>query len=608
MAKLGRITFVALDGAPPTGQVLDRLPPPSAVLNVVKQTFEPFLDDTGDVRTWDGLATLAAPATGLHLVYVYGHAWLTESGPEVSWQVDVASVVDGSAALAARLRAPASADQTLMVLDCCHAAAFDAHLPADSSPRLIVYACGASEKAIALVQEQATRLSLALAAESVKAGSVFDLVRAVANVSERLDGDGVLRGQSVTYRMHGSAVRLDRGAVSARGARETAVARVRNALIAAGAVFAALLTVAAWFYWSHVLIEVDLANLATIASNIHLVVQTEDPSGNAETLVSDQAVGQGSLVRIWAPASDLVLRVRADYADGAERALNVHVVLSPSFELGRKRLGFYMPAADEVRAHPKMAFVPATPWFHGREREARTSEKAFWIDLRPPTVDQYAPIADRLLASGALKADNSFLLRWRQRSAAIDAVGLQQIRPLAKDLGAIFGVIAAASSTQVEAPGDIVVGTGELPCAQCPAPMTRLEAEAYCASRSLRLPTDLEWELAVRGVDGRDYPWGNRFDQSRANVPGLPEKGAPSPSLKPVDAYPNERSPFGLVDTVGNAGDWVVNESSSYERVYMGATYRFNPEDATAFRMLPVTESDALVREITARCVADLGR
>jgi hypothetical protein len=30
----------------------------------------------------------------------------------------------------------------------------------------------------------------------------------------------------------------------------------------------------------------------------------------------------------------------------------------------------------------------------------------------------------------------------------------------------------------------------------------------------------------------------------------------------------------------------------SYERVYMGATYRFNPEDTTAFRMLPVTDSD----------------
>src|SRR4029078_10645428 len=107
----------------------------------------------------------------------------------------------------------------------------------------------------------------------------------------------------------------------------------------------------------------------------------------------------------------------------------------------------------------------------------------------------------------------------------------------------------------VAAPGDIVVGLGDLPCPRCPAPMTRHEAEIYCASRSMRLPTDLEWELAVRGVDGRVYPWGNLFDPSRANVPGLPAAGAPPPALKPVDAYADQLSPFGLMDTVGNAGD-----------------------------------------------------
>ena len=32
-------------------------------------------------------------------------------------------------------------------------------------------------------------------------------------------------------------------------------------------------------------------------------------------------------------------------------------------------------------------------------------------------------------------------------------------------------------------------------------------------------------------------------------MPGLPEKGQPGPSLKPVDAYRNELSPFGLIDT-----------------------------------------------------------
>jgi hypothetical protein len=92
-----------------------------------------------------------------------------------------------------------------------------------------------------------------------------------------------------------------------------------------------------------------------------------------------------------------------------------------------------------------------------------------------------------------------------------------------------------------------------------------------------------------------------RCDPRRCPV--LLEKGGPSPALKPVDAYKEQPSPFGLIDTVGNAGDWVVNDIGSYERVYMGATYRYNPEDATALRLLPVTDSDYFVREITVRCV-----
>jgi hypothetical protein len=604
MLKLCRITFVAWDGEPTPHRVLDDLPPPDEVLAVVKQGFGAYLAEGAVVDRWDGLAPLQSPETGLHLVYVYGHAWLESGEPQAAWRVGAASIVGGPEVLLPSLVPAASADRTVLVLDCCHAAAFDRFLVQPHVPRLAVYACAAEESAIALVTEQASRLSLALAAELSRARVSVDLVRAVAAAAEHLERDGVLHGQSVSYRMTGSAVKLARGGASGQPRRERTVSRVRRMLVAIGVVATGIVVVSGWFYWSHVLVDVDFAGLAGFAQDVQVSVREEDPATNSSEPIADRSIDTNR-ARLWLPASDLVLQVRARYPDGADRALNFHVLLSRGFDPRAKVVKLTLPDADAVKAHPNMAFVPAVNWYHGREREARTSAMPFWIDLRPPTVDGYTTIASRLMSLGALKEENSFILSWRQRSAAIDAVGLSQLRSLGKDLGEIVGVIEASSSSQVAAPGDIVVGTGQLPCATCPAPMTRLEAGLYCASRGMRVPTDLEWELAVRGVDGRVYPWGNRFDDTRANVPGLPQKGETSPHLKPVDAYPNERSPFGLVDTVGNAGDWVVNDSSSFERVYMGATYRFNPEDATAFRMLPVTESDALVREITVRCVAD---
>ncbi|MEO8368402.1 MAG: SUMF1/EgtB/PvdO family nonheme iron enzyme [Candidatus Solibacter sp.] len=389
-----------------------------------------------------------------------------------------------------------------------------------------------------------------------------------------------------------------------REERRKRVRRITGAIQVAGVAAAVALAIAMVnLYRARVFADLNLDSAFSTASAVRIVGTQETPNENRSETFLDEKISSRQQTR-WIPASDVIIRVTGTYSDGAERALSWHLKLTPGLGRAGKRIRLALPASQDVLDHPGMAYIPAVKWIHGRENEPHSNQHPYWIDIRPPTLREYLPVAERLLNTGLLQAVNSFVLTARQQSKAIDATGNGQLKSLGKDLGAIFGAIAQATSNNVSAPGDIVVGLVALPCETCPAPMTREEAEVYCRSRGMRLPTALEWELAVRGVDGRVYPWGDKFDPKRANAPGMPEKGDPAPALKPVNAYREYRSPFGLYDTVGNAGDWVVNDVSSYERVYMGATYRFNPEDATAFRMLPVTDSDYLVREITTRCVS----
>lgn len=606
MEKIGHITFVSLDGETPEGLHLAELPAAVAVAELLKEMFGPFLDETAQLSYMSEHFSSDSSSDGLHLIYLYGHAWLEGEMPMVARNIDGKTYTQSAVDILKQILPVNSVgEKTILFFDCCHAAAFDAHIATGNAPRLTVYACGASEEAIALHSEQATRMGIALAIELRRTKDFVDLIRVVSLVAERLRPDGVLAGQAVSYRVHGQAVYLLKGCAPQAQPRETTVSRVRAALLSAGAVAALVLGWMVWFYWSHTSIEIDLRGLGQLGQNARVAVYEHDPGSNRRRLLNEHLLPEAGSVRFWTRSSNLVIEARVDYSDEAKRVINNHLVLSPGFSWSRKHLQIILPSTSSVKAHPNMAFVPPTTWIHGRDREAKRNTRGYWIDLYPPTVREYEQIAQELNAQGKLAKENSFLLSWHQRNSAIDALGLQSIRPLAESLGEIVSIIAASDSNFVVEPGDIVVGTGELPCDACPAPMTRLEAQIYCEYRGMRLPTDLEWELAVRGVDGREYPWGNRFDSTKANVPGLPNKGDPSPRLKPVDAYSQVRSPFGLVDTVGNAGDWVVNESGSYERVYMGATYRFNPEDATAFRMLPVTEPYALIaREITARCVS----
>jgi formylglycine-generating enzyme required for sulfatase activity/transcriptional regulator with XRE-family HTH domain len=83
--------------------------------------------------------------------------------------------------------------------------------------------------------------------------------------------------------------------------------------------------------------------------------------------------------------------------------------------------------------------------------------------------------------------------------------------------------------------------------------VTLPQASQFCGWLGRRLPTEVEWEWAARGPDGRRFPTGDS-----PPIPGAVNLGASSGggASQPVASLPADRTPDGVADMAGNVQEW----------------------------------------------------
>lgn len=98
------------------------------------------------------------------------------------------------------------------------------------------------------------------------------------------------------------------------------------------------------------------------------------------------------------------------------------------------------------------------------------------------------------------------------------------------------------------------------------------DARAYAEWAGKRLPHEWEWQLAAQGIDGRSYPWGDKWD-----VKVIPAVNRSRSASMPddVSAHPHGASPYGVEDMVGNVWQWTDEYSDEHTRaaILRGGSY-----------------------------------
>jgi iron(II)-dependent oxidoreductase len=280
-------------------------------------------------------------------------------------------------------------------------------------------------------------------------------------------------------------------------------------------------------------------------------------------------------------------------------------------------------APASARAQASMVRIPGGTYIIGSPAQRplanraampqhRVSIKPFRIDRTEVTNEQFAEFLNALpvkptgtALGGTLRLDNiappdrAMFLEFSSRPSPYTLI----------DLDDEDARIGARDGRFVPNPGH-----GDHPVTET----TWAGALAYCRWRGARLPTEVEWEAAARGVEGRAFPWGDAMP-----TPELAVIGLPSGTTVPVGSRPRGATPEGLLDMAGSLLEWTStldrpypyraddgreDSSLSGERVVRGGNYIFDdtPDKLVSWNRTVAFRNPATGhRQIGLRCAAD---
>jgi len=128
------------------------------------------------------------------------------------------------------------------------------------------------------------------------------------------------------------------------------------------------------------------------------------------------------------------------------------------------------------------------------------------------------------------------------------------------------------------------------------------DAYAFAKWQNRRLPSEMEWEKAGRGTDGRRYPWGDEPKAGAANLYG----GAQQTSgWSQVGQYSGDCSAYSVRDLAGNVSEWTASDDGSGSPVVRGGN--FMSEDGQLTRRVVGLSPYTTDERIGFRTAGDVG-